>query len=203
MRRYDALKQISRLITPEDLVVTSIDWIKNEWYSVMPGDGTFFSALLGNATPFALGMALALPHRRVVALDTDGSMLFGAGALCTVSVERPPNLTVLVFDNEAYEGVGEFPTHTRRGIQIDRLAAGAGIARTGVVRDPDELVSAAGEMLNDGELGLLVVKVEPGRQMTFPPELTKRTDGLEDKYRFIRHIERMEQVSIRPPVLND
>ncbi|MBI2351581.1 MAG: thiamine pyrophosphate-binding protein, partial [Deltaproteobacteria bacterium] len=105
MKRYDLLKQLAALVTEEDLVVTSIGGVKPEWYSLMPGNGTMFADLLGCATPFALGVALNLPHRRVVALDTDGGMLFNLGALCTVGNESPPNLTVIVLDNERYEGV--------------------------------------------------------------------------------------------------
>ena len=53
-------------------------------------------------------------------------------------------------------------------------------------------------MLDDGEVGLLVVKVEPGIA-TFPPERRKVSDGIKDKYRFIRHVERQRRISIKPP----
>jgi len=31
-----------------------------------------------------------------------------------------------------------------------------------------------------------------------PPERAKESDGIEDKYRFMRHIEKLEKISIRP-----
>jgi thiamine pyrophosphate-dependent acetolactate synthase large subunit-like protein len=199
MKRYDLLKELAALITAEDLVVTSIGGVKPEWYSLMPGNGTMFADLLGCATPFALGMALNLPHRRVVALDTDGGMLFNLGALCTVGKESPSNLTIIVLDNECYEGVvGGPPTHTSRRADLEKIAAGAGISCTATVRTIEPFTELAAAMLSDGQTGLLVAKIEPGIFRDIPPERVKESDGIEDKYRFMRHIERLENISIRP-----
>jgi thiamine pyrophosphate-dependent acetolactate synthase large subunit-like protein len=199
MKRYDLLKQLATFITAEDIVVTSIGGVKPEWYSLMPGNGTMFADLLGCATPFSLGVALNLPHRRVVALDTDGGMLFNLGALCTVGKESPPNLTIIVLDNERYEGVvGGPPTHTSGRADLEKIAAGAGIARTATARTVQTFSESATAMLADGETGLLVAKIEPGIFKDIPPERFKETDGIEDKYRFMRHIEQVEKISIRP-----
>jgi thiamine pyrophosphate-dependent acetolactate synthase large subunit-like protein len=204
MKRYDTLKELAHLVTEEDLVVTSIGGVKPEWYSLMPSNGTMFADLLGCATPFALGVALNLPHRRVVALDTDGGMLFNLGALCTVSKESPRNLTVIVLDNERYEGVvGCPPTHTSGRINLERIAAGAGIRCTATATSLDEFVKAAAMMLSDGEVGLLVAKIEPGFFKEIPLDRLKESDGIEDKYRFMRHIEKLEKISIRPRYVNE
>jgi sulfopyruvate decarboxylase subunit beta len=199
MKRYELLKQLARLVTEEDLVVTSIGGVKPEWYSLMPGNGTMFADLLGCATPFALGMALNLRHRRVVALDTDGGMLFNLGALCTVGKESPSNLTIIVLDNERYEGVvGCPPTHTSGNVDLARIASGAGIQCTATATSVEGFVESAATMLSDGQTGLLVAKIEPGIFKDIPPERTKESDGVEDKYRFMRHIEQLEKISIRP-----
>jgi thiamine pyrophosphate-dependent acetolactate synthase large subunit-like protein len=199
MKRYDLLKELAHLVTEEDLVVTSIGGVKPEWYSLMPSNGTMFADLLGCATPFALGVALNLPHRRVVALDTDGGMLFNLGALCTVSKESPSNLTVIVLDNERYEGVvGCPPTHTSGRVNLERIAAGAGIPCTATATNLEEFVRSAGIMLSDGEVGLLVAKIELGMSKEIPLERVKESDGIEDKYRFMRHVEKLEKITIRP-----
>jgi sulfopyruvate decarboxylase subunit beta len=199
MKRYELLKQLARLVTEEDLVVTSIGGVKPEWYSLMPGNGTMFADLLGCATPFALGMALNLRHRRVVALDTDGGMLFNLGALCTVGKESPPNLTLIVLDNERYEWVvGCPPTHTSGNVDLARIASGAGIQCTATATSVESFVESAATMLSDGQTGLLVAKIEPGIFKDIPPERTKESDGVEDKYRFMRHIEKLEKITIRP-----
>jgi sulfopyruvate decarboxylase subunit beta len=199
MKRYELLKELAKLVTDQDLVVTSIGGVKPEWYSLMPGNGTMFADLLGCATPFSLGVALNLPHRRVIALDTDGGMLFNLGALCTVGKESPPNLTIIVFDNERYEGVvGGPPTHTSGRVDLERIGSAAGIPCTATAKSIENFVQSATMMLSDNKTGLMVAKIEPGVFRDIPPERAKETDGIEDKYRFLRHIEQLEKISIRP-----
>ena len=61
---------------------------------------------MGSAIPLALGMALARPDRRVIALEGDGSLLMNLGTLATVGADRATNLAVLVFRNRHYESSG-------------------------------------------------------------------------------------------------
>jgi thiamine pyrophosphate-dependent acetolactate synthase large subunit-like protein len=55
---------------------------------------------MGLAVPTALGLALAQPGRRVVAITGDGEMMMGLGSLAVVGDQAPKNLAVLVLDNE-------------------------------------------------------------------------------------------------------
>ena len=48
---------------------------------------------------------------------------------------------------------------------------------------------------NDGEFGFMVAKIEPGRH-PWAPEQRRPTDGIEDKYRFVRYIEQLEKTKI-------
>ena len=50
-------------------------------------------------------------------------------------------------------------------------------------------------MLSDGQVGLLVAKIETGLFKEIPPECAKESDGIEDKYRFMRHIEKLEEAT--------
>ncbi len=45
---------------------------------------------LGMCTPAAMGLALSLPHRRVVALDSDGNLLLNPASLGTVPTRIRP-----------------------------------------------------------------------------------------------------------------
>ena len=66
---------------------------------------------MGGAAAIGLGLALAQPERRVLAITGDGDMLMGLGSLATIAVQRPSNLAIMVFDNERYGETG-MATHT-------------------------------------------------------------------------------------------
>lgn len=193
MQRLDVARVIAEQTTTEDLFVSSVGGIIDDWWNLRPGgeDNTISLSILGSVSATALGLALALPHRRIVAIETDGSVLMNLGAVCTLAVERPANLTVVVLDNELYECIGSAPTLTAEGVDLAAIAAGAGCPHTATVRTTEDLRSQLGKALSDGELGYLVAKIEPGMQV-WPEEQRRFTDGVEDKYRFIRHVEKLE-----------
>ena len=68
---------------------------------------------MGAASMMGLGLALAQPNRNVLVITGDGEMLMSLGALATIAVERPPNLTVAVLDNERFGETGMQKTHTQ------------------------------------------------------------------------------------------
>ncbi len=89
---------------------------------------TIYQMELGYPTATALGLALALPGERVVALEGDGSMLAGVGVLTTVARYRPPRLVVMVCDNGVYGtvGTGTVETATRHGADLAAIARACG-----------------------------------------------------------------------------
>ena len=142
MERIDVIRRIAPHVTVEDLVVTSIGATWDDWWNHKPANNTFFSGILGSVTTTALGMAVSLPHRRILALESDGSVLMNTGAMCTLGNERPPNLTVIVMDNGIYENIGGPPTHTSRNTDLAMMAAGAGCLNAATARTLDEFESS-------------------------------------------------------------
>lgn len=197
MKRYEGLKVIAARMGEEDLAVVALGGMIDEWHSLRPGPANLFLKIMGSITPVAFGLADALRHRRVFSLDTDGSLLLNLGILCTIGNEQPKNLVTLVMDNECYEVIGGPPTHTARNVDLAAMARGAGICRATAVRTPEELESELADALGREEPGFIVLKLERGTAV-FPEEERKRTDGHEDKYRFVRHIEDIEKAIIIP-----
>ncbi len=85
---------------------------------------------MGGAAMIGLGLALAQPRRTVLVITGDGEMLMGLGSLATIAVQRPPNLAILVQDNEHYGETGMQETHTKYGVDLVAIAEGAGFGRT-------------------------------------------------------------------------
>jgi sulfopyruvate decarboxylase subunit beta len=198
MHRIDAVQIIAPFFTPEDLCVSSLGGLHQDWWNSAPPIGnTFNPIILGSITTTALGLALALPNRKILALETDGSVLMNTGAMCTLGSQRPGNLTVVVMDNGIYEIIGGAPTLTSQNADLAKMASGAGCINTVTVRDTDGLKREFQKMWNDDEMGYIVAKLEPGMHRWSADQL-KTTDGVEDKYRFIRYIEKLENIVVHP-----
>src|SRR5213593_4126835 len=126
MRRFDCLKALSGE-AKDSLVVSSAGATTLEWNALRPGDGNFRVRTLGLCSSIALGMALGLPQRKVIALDGDGSLLMNLSSLATIARMNPKNLIHIVFDNEVYEASGSKKTATGAGTDLVSVALAAGI----------------------------------------------------------------------------
>jgi thiamine pyrophosphate-dependent acetolactate synthase large subunit-like protein len=183
----------------DELVILSLGASVDEWYNAAPHmrAASLFQQQLGCVTPQAFGLAVGLPHRRVVSLDTDGGMMFNLGILATLANEQPANLLVVVWDNECYQSIGGPPTHTAKGrVDIARIAQGAGIERAYTVRDLDAFEACCRDGLAARAPTIIVAKVESGVRRDIR---RKHSDGREDKYIFVRHVEATEGIVIMGP----
>ncbi|NGM21061.1 aldehyde dehydrogenase [Roseomonas stagni] len=92
---------------------------------------------MGGAAVMGLGLALAQPSRRVLVITGDGEALMGLGALATIATKQPPNLAIVVLDNEHYGETGGQETATKHGVDLAAIARGAGIADARTITTPD------------------------------------------------------------------
>ncbi|HZT46953.1 MAG TPA: thiamine pyrophosphate-dependent enzyme [Hyphomicrobiaceae bacterium] len=90
---------------------------------------------MGLAVPTALGLALAQPARRVVAVTGDGEMMMGIGSLAVVGDQAPPNLGVLVLDNERFGETGRQRGLTSTRADIAAVAVAMGFRATMTVTE--------------------------------------------------------------------
>jgi thiamine pyrophosphate-dependent acetolactate synthase large subunit-like protein len=136
-------REVVRLLLAErgDLLVIAGLGSPN-WDATAAGDHPLTFPLwgaMGSAAMIGLGLALARPERRVLVLTGDGEQLMALGALATIAAQRPPNLAVVVLDNERYGETGMQPTHTAHGVDLAGIAAAAGFPLAGTIRAADEL----------------------------------------------------------------
>ncbi|HEY8252544.1 MAG TPA: thiamine pyrophosphate-dependent enzyme [Burkholderiales bacterium] len=88
---------------------------------------------MGQAAMMGLGLALAQPRRRVLVVTGDGEMLMGLGALATIGVQRPANLSIVVIDNERYGETGMQTTHTAHEVDLAAVARACGFKKSTVI----------------------------------------------------------------------
>lgn len=94
---------------------------------------------MGAASMLGLGLALAQPKRRVLVITGDGEMLMSIGALATIAVKKPANLTIAVLDNERFGETGMQRTHTAAGVDLAGMAAAAGFPTSRTVSTMQEV----------------------------------------------------------------
>ena len=191
MERIDCLKALAPYIK-DQLVVISLGRTAEEWATVCSRDGNMFSSGMGNHIPIALGLAKVLPHRQVILLDTDGSVLMLLSALTTLGAFPAPNLKIFVFDNEAYEGTGGQPTDTSRTTDIAAVAAAAGVHGATTVRDLASFKAAADAAFAKDGMTFTVVKTELAKG----PPPRARPSPREGLTRFVRYVEATEKKTI-------
>ncbi|QCQ17364.1 thiamine pyrophosphate-dependent enzyme [Microbacterium sp. RG1] len=196
--RFEAMKLLAARLSDE-LVILSLGGAVDEWYNAAPHmrEASLFQQQLGCVTPEAFGLAVGLPHRRIVSLDTDGGLLFNLGILATLGNERPENLFIVVWDNEQYQSIGGPATHTAKGrVDLAAIARGAGVEKAFTAETLEEFDAHCAAGLAASEPYIVVAKtdgvLEPGIKR-------KHSDGREDKYIFVRHVEATEGISIMGP----
>ena len=128
---------------------------------------------MGGAVMTALGLALARPKQRTVALCGDGETLMALGSLATVSVLKPRSLAILVLDNGHYLETGGQRSHTYRGCDLAAIARGAGFSVALSCDDPDAVDSAIDTLLC--AQGPVFVSVRVGAET--PPLVLPERDG--------------------------
>ena len=193
MQRYDYLKTIAG--DAGDALVVAAGWAAREWQALRPGDGNFRPRTLGLASSISLGIALGLPHRKVIAIDGDGAFLMNLCGLPTIAQQNPGNFIHLLFDNEVYEASGGTATASHHADAVV-LAKGAGYRNATWVKSPEEFRAEFVRAWQSNELTLIAVKVDPGQPKDLPH---LKLDEIENKYRFMRYLEATEKKGILNP----
>ena len=190
MNRYQCLELLAGRMT-DQLVVTSQSGQRIEWNDVSKHEGNLLLGMMGCAIGVATGLAKALPHRKVIALESDGSVLLSLFNLATLGNLRPKNLLVYVFDNGVYSGSRiSDPTATSGNADLTAIARGAGITNAHTISTVEDFSTRGVAALEQDELAFFVCKVEETFRHRELPRPT--TDLAENKYTFTRYLERTE-----------
>lgn len=98
-----------------------------------------FIGAMGQAGPFALGLAMARPEKRIVLFVGDGELLMSLGVLATIANQAPANLAVVALDNESYVETGSQPSATAGPTDLAAVARACGFVHTRSVVDETPL----------------------------------------------------------------
>jgi thiamine pyrophosphate-dependent acetolactate synthase large subunit-like protein len=194
MKRKEALAAVRDLFGETPCFVTvGLAWL--DWNTARPSDGNFHLKTLGSGSSVGLGMAMALPHRKIAVLDGDGAVIMNVNGLITVGRMRPKNLIHIVFDNKMYESSGCIPTASAYNLNIANFGRAAGIPSVREVSKLEEFKNAVRNAFDNDGPHFIVASVEPsGEDANTSYSRVHEVDG---KFKFIRHLEKLENLALR------
>ena len=168
MRRYDAIELVLRLAGDRP-IVGNLGPTSDELWHAGHRDRNFYTyGNMGLVSSLGLGMALAT-EEQIICLDGDGSLLMNLGTLASIGRERPKNLIVLVYDNEAWGQTGHQMSHTGTGTSLEAAALACGISSTTTVNDLEELEGAITNAMETDGPHFIVAKIEEAGYLPVAP----------------------------------
>jgi thiamine pyrophosphate-dependent acetolactate synthase large subunit-like protein len=161
MNRFEITKRLVAKLPGDEAVIGGIGNTNFDlWCAGQRPQNFYMLGSMGLACPIALGVALAQPARRVVALEGDGSLLMQLGTLATIAMLKPKNLIVIVMDNQAYQITGLQPTATAFGADFVAIARGAGIGQSEWAADKDMFDQLFARALAEDGPSLIAVRID-------------------------------------------
>ncbi len=146
--RFDITQRLVAKLHNDEAVIGGIGHTNFDlWAAGRRPQNFYMLGSMGLAIPIALGVAIAQPNRRVIAIEGDGSLLMMLGCLATVGARQPANLVIVVMDNGAYEITGGQPTASSQGADLVAIARGAGIAQSAWAADEAHFETLAEQAL--------------------------------------------------------
>jgi phosphonopyruvate decarboxylase len=138
--RHAALEQVvAQTSSASTAVLATTGFCGRELYAIDDRPNQLYMVgSMGCVLPLALGLALARPDLRVLALDGDGAALMRMGAFATAGAYGPPNLQHLLLDNGAHDSTGAQATVSGH-MSFAQVAAACGYASSLETDDVDQI----------------------------------------------------------------
>ncbi len=182
--RTAVLREVVGMTREEDTVIlASTGFCGRELFAVADrANHLYMVGSMGCVTPLALGLALARPDLRVVALDGDGAALMRMGCFATIGAYGPSNLLHLLIDNGAHDSTGGQAT-VSPFISFADIAAACGYASSLETDDVARIGAWLGERPLQGPRFARLLS-RPGS----PPGLARPSmSPVQVKQRLMRH----------------
>ena len=168
------------------LVVTGLGSPTYDVHAAGDDDSNYYLwGAMGGAALVGLGIAQAQPDRPVWVITGDGEQLMAMGALATIGVAAPKNLSVIVLDNQHFGETGMQGSHTGHGVALEKIAAACGWAEARRIENQaevDQLAQALNASADGPRLYVLKVQAE-----NLPRSMPSR-DAVYIKNRFRGHL---------------
>ena len=190
MNRFDLTSRLVGMLKNEEAVIGGIGNTNFDlWAAGHRPQNWYMLGSMGLAYPIALGVALAQPQRRVIALEGDGSLLMQLGCLTTIATLAPKNLTLVVMDNGIYQITGAQPTPAAKHTDLIAIAIASGLTNSTWAADEDDFERLIQQSMSSATPTLIGVRIDDK-----PGVGTTRRDPVQIRERF------MHGLGVRQPL---
>jgi len=122
--RRETLKILTDLSDPQTVLLATTGKTGRELFEVADKPNHLYMVgSMGCISSMALGLALARPEKKIIAIDGDGSLIMRLGALTTNAYYQPANLLHIVLDNNTHDSTGGQATVSHNIDFVDQAAA--------------------------------------------------------------------------------
>jgi phosphonopyruvate decarboxylase len=180
--RQQVLEEVLSHTPLESAVLATTGFCGRELYALDDRPNQLYMVgSMGCVLPLAIGLALARPTLKVVALDGDGAALMRLGAFATAGAYAPANLWHLLLDNGVHDSTGGQATVAPQ-VSFAEIAAACGYASA---LETDQ-VARLGEWLDSQAPGPRFARMltRPGSPHDLPRPALSPVDV---KARWLRH----------------
>ncbi|MGL4494400.1 MAG: thiamine pyrophosphate-dependent enzyme [Beijerinckiaceae bacterium] len=163
------------------LVVTGLGSASYDVMAAGDHDNNYYLwAAMGSAAMVGLGLAKAQPEKSVLVITGDGEQLMGLGAMATIALQKPKNLTITVLDNGHFGETGMQTSHTGRGLSLEKIAAACAFDWTAEITDMAGVEALRARVTRRDGLNFATIKIRAEN----PPRVLPPRDGVHVKNRF-------------------
>jgi thiamine pyrophosphate-dependent acetolactate synthase large subunit-like protein len=175
LQRKLCLKIIADQADEKTCLISSLGRISRDLFSLTSGireKCLYNMGAMGSILPISIGLAIAKPEHKIIAIEGDGSLLMNLGGLATLKRYGGNNLFLIIMDNGEYESTGGQVSQPE-GFYLEKICAAAGLS-TFVASDYSDLVSfldSSNEKLQGPQVLVLKMQSElPAERINELPE---------------------------------
>ncbi len=126
-------------------------------------------AAMGSAAMLGLGIAMSRPQDNVLVVTGDGELLMGLGALATIAVQAPKNLSIAVLDNGHYGETGMQRSHAGFGVELDQVAKSLKFDWSAHITEMQQIIEFRERIHNRNALNFASIKIDTAEESRVLP----------------------------------
>lgn len=189
-KRIEALKQVRNSADKDTLILATTGLTGRELYELGDTNNQLYMVgSMGCVSSIGLGLAIAQPTKKVIAIDGDGALLMRMGTMATIGYYKPANLYHLLLDNQSHESTGTQFT-VSSGVDFVEIAKATSYVQINKLNNIKDLKRSLINWHNDKQLTFSYLKTLVGTSPTLGrPSVTPE----QVKERFMEYIKKINE----------